>query len=177
MVDLVVLIIFDYWREKSPSDNRERRLNIQDRAVYFRKLRAESKFWAPEGWREGSSLLWTRIPGMTCELHLIWPFLLRARQLIPSSPRILKPGGRGSGVKGVGKRRRRVWGEYLFYGTKCQWKIPVPNTSAAITLGAGTVTVMLLINAFAQIVVAESYIHHANTHPILSTFLHYLPSL
>jgi len=37
--------------------------------------------------------------------------------------------------------RSGVWGWYLSYGTKYQWKIPVPNTSAATTFGPGTVTV------------------------------------
>ena len=33
--------------------------------------------------------------------------------------------------KGEGKGRFRVWGQYLLYDTRCQWKILVPNTSAA----------------------------------------------
>jgi len=40
------------------------------------------------------------------------------------------------------KGKRRVWGYGLFYGTRCQWKMPVPATSAARTLEAGTVTLI-----------------------------------
>jgi hypothetical protein len=43
---------------------------------------------------------------------------------------------------------------FLFYGTRCQLKIPVPNTSAVRTFGAGTERV---IDVSAQIVVAQSY--------------------
>ena len=31
---------------------------------------------------------------------------------------------------------------YLFYGTRCQRQIPVPNISATRTFGTGTITVM-----------------------------------
>jgi hypothetical protein len=35
------------------------------------------------------------------------------------------------------------------------FKIPVPHTSTAITLRAGTVTLMYMINVFAQVVVSK----------------------
>jgi len=66
MVDLVILIIFDYWREKSPSDNREKRLNIQDRAGFFflenwgpypnfgrqKGDVKEAPYWGPHSWND-----------------------------------------------------------------------------------------------------------------------------
>jgi len=39
------------------------------------------------------------------------------------------------------KGKRRVGGRYIFYGTRCQWQYPFPNTSAARTFGDGRVPV------------------------------------
>jgi hypothetical protein len=78
------------------------------------------------------------------------------RTCVQSSSDILKLAGDEEG-KDEGRGRCRVWGWYLFNGMRCQWKIPVANTPAARTLGAGTVTLLQVINAFAQIVYAESY--------------------
>ena len=50
----------------------------------------------------------------------------------------------------------QVQGSYLLYGIRRSWKMPVQNTLAARTLGADTVTLISLINAFAQIVVTQS---------------------
>jgi hypothetical protein len=80
MVDLVILIIFD-WREKSPSDNRERRLNIQDRSVCLENWGPYPNFGCQKGdvkeapyW--GSAFLdwpvnfiWS---GAFCFVHVSW---------------------------------------------------------------------------------------------------------
>jgi hypothetical protein len=61
--------------------------------------------------------------------------------LIQSRSRVLK-----LVVYGIGERRRKRKGQgmrpVLFYDTRCQRKIPDPNTSATRTLGAGKVTLM-----------------------------------
>ena len=55
---------------------------------------------------------------------------------------------------------RHIWTAlYLFCDTRCQWKIPVPNTSATRTSRAGTFSLVWVIKAFEQLVVAESYAH------------------
>ena len=43
----------------------------------------------------------------------------------------------------------------VFFGTRCQGKVPVRNTSATRTLGAGIVTLMKVTNTFARIVLSE----------------------
>jgi hypothetical protein len=75
---------------------------------------------------------------------------------VPYSPVPVFWNLQGHGVrKDEGKRRGKVWGLYLFYGTRCQWKLPVPNTLTARILGGGTVTLMKVINTFAHIVVEQ----------------------
>lgn len=59
----------------------------------------------------------------------------------------------------------------MFYGTSCQRKRPVPNTSAARTFGADRVAVKSVINVL-QVLVTESH-----THLMLPTFLKYLSRL
>lgn len=56
-----------------------------------------------------------------------------------------------------------------------QEEIPVPNTSATRTLA--TSVACSSINVFAQTVAVESHKRQTSTHPKLSAFLNYLPSV
>ena len=96
---------------------------------------------------------------LNTDLHLEWRLWLTwvfTTSPLQSSSCTLKFAGHKV-RKDEGKRRGKVWGLYLFYGTRCQWKVPVPSTMNAKTLAAGTVTLMKMIYAIAQIAVAESY--------------------
>jgi len=83
------------------------------------------------------------------------------RRKSANSP-ILKLAEWGSGEgRRKGEAQDRRLGPVLW---KISLKIPVPNTSAARTLRAGTVTLMYVINAFVQVVVSKcTYPRQANT--------------
>ena len=68
-------------------------------------------------------------------------------------------------------KMRRISDWYVFYGTRCQWKIPVLNTLAARTLGAGTVTLKQVTCFSSGSSCWTIYPRQATTHPILPTFL------
>jgi hypothetical protein len=66
------------------------------------------------------------------------------------------PGRWGLGRRGEVQRKREVQCMTLVLVLLCQWKTPVPNTSATRTSRAGTFG-LSVINGFEQLIVAESY--------------------
>lgn len=87
--------------------------------------------------------------------HILSFYFLKQPNSAQSNSHILKLAVCGSGERWR-KTGVQVQGSYLLYGIRRSWKIPVQNTLAARMLGADTVTLMSLINAFAQIVVTQS---------------------
>jgi hypothetical protein len=86
---------------------------------FLRQWRGNNRQWKPQNLRNRAALHQQQLYSA---VHISWNL-------------------RGEEVEKE-KRKRRHEASTLFYGTKCQWTIPVPNTSVARTLRSCTGTLM-----------------------------------